>query len=71
MNKPQHLDNLKMHVFENIRHLPVSPSVQMQELPPRDMILTAMRDKSGPPSLSRQFLRKLEAPEDQQEDDEA
>jgi histone deacetylase 1/2 len=71
MNKPQYLENVKMHVFENIRHLPMSPSVQMQELPPRDMIQAAMREKSSNGSVSRQFLRKLEIPEDQQEDDEA
>jgi histone deacetylase 1/2 len=70
MNTPAFLENLTMHVFENIRHLPVSPSVQMQELPPREMIHAAMRERGNVPSVSRQFLRKLDLPEEQEDDEE-
>jgi histone deacetylase 1/2 len=70
MNKPQYLDNLKMHVFENIRHLPVSPSVQMQELPPREMIQAAMKERAVGPCISRPFLRRLDIPDEPQEEDE-
>ena len=70
MNSTQYLENLKMHVFENIRHLPVSPSVQMQELPPRDMIRSAMEERISTPSVSRSFLRLMPTPDDEEGDDE-
>lgn len=70
MNSNEYLENLKMYVIENIRHLPGSPSVQMQELPPRDMILAAMKEKPPTPSVSRQFLRRMEIPDDDEGDEE-
>jgi len=43
MNSTEFLWNIQTTVIENIRHLPAAPSVQMQELPPRDLITAAMR----------------------------
>ncbi|KAH0794411.1 histone deacetylase Rpd3 [Histomonas meleagridis] len=49
MNTPDYLENVQMHVIENIRHLPGSPSVQMNELPPREEVFKAIK---GRPSRS-------------------
>ncbi|KAH0791487.1 acetylpolyamine aminohydrolase [Histomonas meleagridis] len=68
MNSPEYLENLFMHVIENLRHLPGSPSVQMQELPPRDMILSVMNEKCKYPDVSNQFLRRLEIQEEEQDE---
>jgi histone deacetylase 1/2 len=70
LNKPQYLENLKMRIFENIRHLPVAPSVQMQELPPRAMIREVMRDGWAGPTVSGKFLWRLDLKEEKEEDEE-
>ena len=44
MNSPEYLGNLYMNIVENLRHLPSSPSVQMQELPPREMIYSVLEN---------------------------
>jgi acetoin utilization deacetylase AcuC-like enzyme len=70
-NTAAYLGNLQMHVFENIRHLAVSPSVQMQELPPRELILSAPRNPPSMTSVSSQFLARLEIPEERLDGEEA
>ena len=67
-NTPEYLENLKMHIIENIRHLPGSPSVQMMELPPRSMIKAAMKEKESTPSASSQLYRRVD--EDDERDDD-
>ena len=47
MNTPEYLENIKMHVIGNIRHLPGSPSVQMNELPPKETVFTAMKRRQN------------------------
>jgi hypothetical protein len=42
----------------------------MQELPPREMILAVVREKSATPSVSRQFLRRLEIQDEKQDDED-
>jgi histone deacetylase 1/2 len=69
MNKPQYLENLKMRIFENIRHLPVAPSVQMQELPPREMIREVMKDGWAGPTVSGKFLWRFDLKEEKEEDE--
>ena len=51
MNSRSFLENLRNIVFENLRHLPGAPSVQMQELPPREYIQSATRVASKQPNL--------------------
>ena len=63
-NSPEYLENVLQHVVENIRHLPGSPSVQMQELPPRDMLTGALNQMTPIPSISRSFLRNIPNDED-------
>jgi histone deacetylase 1/2 len=69
MNKPQNLENLKMRIFENIRYLPVAPSVQMQELPPREMIREVMKDGRAGLTVSGKFLWRLDLKEEKEEDE--
>lgn len=66
MNSPEYLDNLYMHIIENLRHLPGAPSVQMQEIPPRDMIMSVMNERTRYPNVSNQFLRRMEVQEEEQ-----
>ena len=70
MNSPQYLENLKNYVLENIRHLPTSPSVQMQELPPRDLIQMARNERRQEPIVSRKFMRRITPTLDEDQGDE-
>ena len=45
-----------MLIFENIRHLPGSPSVQMQEIPSRDLLNKPIKITSD---YSNLFINKF------------
>jgi histone deacetylase 1/2 len=65
MNAPAFLQNLTMHVLENLRHLPGSPSVAMQELPPRDFIMAMVKERA-----SKHSSRTMEQQDDLRDDEE-
>ena len=67
-NSREYLENVMCHVIENIRHLPGAPSVQMQELPPRDMISAALRLPSDPDAAARNFTHQANNEDDENEE---
>jgi acetoin utilization deacetylase AcuC-like enzyme len=66
-NSESYLQNLTMHVMENIRHLPGAPSVEMHELPPREAILAVMKERAAG---ARQGARSADQPEEPREEPE-
>ena len=59
MNTPEYLQGVYECIVENLRHLPGAPSVQMQELPPRPLVLQPERIPIEKPSYSQMLVRKL------------
>jgi len=70
LNTPDYINGLVANVIENIRHLPGSPSVQMTELPPRDILEKAIKMSTEKPKYSQSLIRILNLEPNQNEDDE-
>lgn len=70
-NTTEYLSHVYQCVIENLRHLPGAPSVQMQELPPREVITKPVRQASERCSLSKLLVQKLNLEPAEEEDEDA
>ena len=59
LNTPEYLENLYKYVLENIRHIPGSPSTEMNELPPRETIFQAIEGRNTQLSIYQGYLSSL------------